>query len=165
MPSKEDCTDRREAYLAWLTANGINPRDIPAWGDVTIEDTPEGRVLHYEVFHLTPDGHRQMDERREEVAVRTITVPLLVEPPEWWQPYQKPTRHQLLAAIRDALPAVRKAIDALPEVCRYHGEHLDPPIPSYGSESCCDTGRPAMRRRAAEYYLRALTAHLEKAHS
>lgn len=33
--------------------------------------------------------------RREAV----VAVPLQVEPPEWWQPYEKPTRDELLAAL------------------------------------------------------------------
>lgn len=65
------------------------------------------------------------------------------------------------AAIGQALPALRRALAELPAVCRYHGDRLDPHRPSYGSESCCDTGRPAMRRRKAEEALKHLAAQVE----
>jgi hypothetical protein len=73
----------------------------------------------------------------------------------------KPTRDQLLSAIAQAVPGIRKALAELPAVCRYHGVHLEPHRPAYGSESCCDTDRPAMRRRKAEDALQRLAEHLE----
>jgi hypothetical protein len=162
MPSPQDYTDRRQAYAAWLEANGINPSHVLQDADITIIEGPDGRMLRCEVCDLTPDGHRQVDERGERVATKTVTVPLAVEPPGWWEPYEKPTRDQLLAAIGKSLPALRQAIAELPAVCRYHGDQLEPHRPSYGSESCCDTGRPAMRRRRAEEALLALAAQLDQ---
>jgi hypothetical protein len=97
--AKHPASDRREAVCAWLTANGINPRNVPADADMTVEDGPDGRVLRCEVFDLTQDGHVQTDERGEKAAILVATVPLKVEPPEWWQPHVKPTRDQLLAAV------------------------------------------------------------------
>jgi len=99
MPSPQHYTDRRQAYAAWLEANGINPRHVLRDADVTIEDRPTGRVLRCEVCALTPDGKRQLDERLDKVATEFTEVPLLVQPPEWWEPYVKPTRDELLAAV------------------------------------------------------------------
>ncbi|WP_055693245.1 hypothetical protein [Streptomyces prasinopilosus] len=91
--------DRRKAVCAWLTANGINPSDVPQDADMTIDDGPTGRVLRCEVFDRHPDGYIQVDERGEKAAIRVVSVPLTVEPPQWWQPHMKPTRDQLLAVL------------------------------------------------------------------
>lgn len=99
MPSKEDYTDRREAYVAWLNANGINARDVMRDADVVIDDGPDGRHIRIEVCDLDPEGRRQLDERYDTVATKTVTVPLVQEPPEWWEPYEKPTRDQLLELV------------------------------------------------------------------
>lgn len=147
---------RREAVCAWLTANGIDPKNVPTDADIVIQDGPDGRILRCEVFDLNDDGERQVDERGQMAARTFVTVPLKTEPPQWWQPYEKPTSDQLIEAIRIAFPALRRALAELPAVCRYHGERLDPDGPSWAREACCDTGKPAMRRRKAEEALRAL---------
>ncbi|MFJ8727695.1 hypothetical protein [Streptomyces sp. NPDC093269] len=152
---------RREAVCAWLTANGIDPKNVPQDADITISEGAGGRVISCEVFDLDPDGLRQIDERGNRAAVTVVTVPLKVEPPTWWKPYQKPTSDQLSDAIKTAFPALRRALADLPAVCRYHGENPAPRSPSYGREACCDTGEPAMRRRKAEEALRALVAHVD----
>ncbi|MEU9014302.1 hypothetical protein AB0D12_31935 [Streptomyces sp. NPDC048479] len=60
--------------------------------------------------------------------------------------------------VREWLPALRRAVAELPATCRYHGDRLDPD--RFGqmtrSEACCDTGRPARRRREAMTALAAL---------
>lgn len=91
--------NRRVAVCAWLTANGINPNDLPQDADVTIQQGPDGRVLRCETYDRTPDGHLQPDERNIGIALKVVTVPLKAEPPEWWEPYEKPTRADLLAAL------------------------------------------------------------------
>ncbi|GAB3117915.1 hypothetical protein GCM10027160_29200 [Streptomyces calidiresistens] len=53
---------------------------------------------------------------------------------------------------------IRAALNHLPARCRYHGDDIDPPSPGRGRESCCDTGLPAVRRRAAEQALAQLSA-------
>lgn len=140
--AKHPSSERREALCAWLTANGINPTDVPADADMTISEGTAGRFLCCEVFDLTPDGHRQVDERGTGVAVTVVAMPLKVDPPDWWKPYEKPTRDQLLDVVeqirelapafeyeataiglseparevlRDASRRVRTALDALPE--------------------------------------------------
>lgn len=90
---------RRTALCDWLTANGIEPNAVPVDGDLTIIDTDEGRAIRVEVFVRTEDGKLALDERGVDVAMEVRTVPLVVEPPEWWTPYEKPTREQLLAVI------------------------------------------------------------------
>lgn len=102
--------DRREAMCAWLTANGINPNDVPQDAEMTISEGTAGRFLNCDVFERTPDGHIQVDERGEKAAVTVIHVPLKVEPPEWWEPYEKPTRDELLRILE----RVRAAADAGP---------------------------------------------------
>lgn len=100
MPSREDSTNRREAYAAWLTANDIDPAHVLLDADVYIETGTDGtRRIVYEACHLDDQGRRQVDERDDRVAVERRTIPLLVDPPDWWEPYRKPTRDQLLEAV------------------------------------------------------------------
>lgn len=104
-------TGRHDALADWLTANGINPADVPIDGDLTIADTEHGRVIRCEVFALTDDGKHQLDDRRENVATEIREVPLKTDPPAWWQPYEKPTREQLLATLERVRRAVFIADD------------------------------------------------------
>ncbi|MEU0275946.1 hypothetical protein [Streptomyces sp. NPDC006307] len=53
---------------------------------------------------------------------------------------------------------IRRALEQLPERCRYHGERLDPDHYSWAREACCDTGTPSLRRRRALAALDQLTA-------
>ncbi|MEU9033816.1 hypothetical protein AB0D45_02710 [Streptomyces sp. NPDC048352] len=55
-------------------------------------------------------------------------------------------------------PHIRRALEQLPERCRYHGERLDPDHYSWGREACCDTGTPSLLRRRALAALDQLTA-------
>ena len=100
---------RRKELCDWLTANHINPSTVPVKGDLTIADVDGQRVIRYEAMLISPDGRLMLDDRGEDVAIETRTVPLLVEPPDWWEPYEKPTRPVLLAAVE----RVRKAVAAL----------------------------------------------------
>lgn len=98
MPKWPD--DRLDALRAWLKANNINPSDVPIRGDLYLEPDPAGgQRIVYEAFHLTADGHRHVDERGENAAIERRATPLLVDPPDWWEPYRKPTRNQLLEAV------------------------------------------------------------------
>lgn len=96
---------RRTELCAWLTANGIEPGDVPADADMTIDKGPTGRFIRCEVFDRTRDGKLQVDAHGENVATMVINVPLAVEPPVWWTPYEKPTREQLAATLREVLDA------------------------------------------------------------
>lgn len=100
---------RRDALCDWLTANGINPADVPVDGDLTLVDTDEGRTIRVEVELRGEDGKWVLDERENRPARELRTVPLAVEPPPWFEPYEKPTRPVLLAAVE----RVRKAVAAL----------------------------------------------------
>ncbi len=92
-------SDRMEAMATWLDALGLAPGSVPVWADMTIQDGPNGRTLRCEVYDLTADGHKQVDERGKRVATTFVTVPLKVDPPSWWKPYVKPTRDDLLDVI------------------------------------------------------------------
>jgi hypothetical protein len=87
---------RRTELCDWLTANGIEPNTVPIDGDLTIVDTEHGQVIRYETF-VQKDGAKVMDPRGGD-AYEIHTVPLVAEPPAWFEPYEKPTREQLLAA-------------------------------------------------------------------
>ncbi|WP_435606632.1 hypothetical protein [Streptomyces ardesiacus] len=100
MPSRKDYSERREAYCAWLTANHIDPGDVLLDSDVYLDTTGDGtRVIVYEGCAKDAQGRKQVDERGTGVALERRTTPLLVEPPDWWEPYRKPTRDQLLDAV------------------------------------------------------------------
>lgn len=58
------------------------------------------------------------------------------------------------------LAIVRQALDLLPDACRYHGRDL---MRGYGLDRygpCCETGKPAVMRHAAEAALKRLEANL-----
>jgi hypothetical protein len=97
--AKHPAGNRRVAICAWLTDNGINPRDVPQDAEITISEGTAGRFLNCEVYVRDKDGHLQADERGQHVATTFVHVPLKTEPPEWWEPYEKPTRDELLAAV------------------------------------------------------------------
>ncbi|MEV0114657.1 hypothetical protein AB0H77_15595 [Streptomyces sp. NPDC050844] len=98
MPVKTDYA-RRTALCDWLTENGINPREVPVDGDLTIIDTERGRVIRCEVYVRSPERSITLNDRGDDEAREMRTVPLVVEPPVWWEPYEKPTREQLLAIV------------------------------------------------------------------
>ena len=102
MPSPQQYSNRRDAYRAWLTANNIDPGHVPLDGDVYLDTDPDGaRHIVYEAFHLDSEGRRQVNERGDGAATERRTTPLLVDPPDWWHPYRKPTRDQLLNVLQD----------------------------------------------------------------
>ncbi|WP_405960806.1 hypothetical protein OG235_27975 [Streptomyces sp. NBC_00024] len=90
---------RRKELCDWLTANHIEPRDVPVRGDLAVDTVDGQRVIRYEAMLHSADGRLMLDDRGEDVAIERRTVPLLVEPPDWWEPYEKPTRATLLAAV------------------------------------------------------------------
>ncbi|MFD8516505.1 hypothetical protein ACFV27_36870 [Streptomyces antimycoticus] len=99
---------RREALCQWLTANGINPNDVPIDADLTITTETDGtRLIRYEAFVTDSDGRKLIDERGQGAAIEKRTARLDVEPPDWWQPHQKPTREQLAAELKKAQAAVQ----------------------------------------------------------
>ena len=89
---------RSDALCAWLTAHGIEPNTVPTDADMTIVDTDDGRVLRCEVMVRGDGGRVVLDDRGDWPAIEMRAVPLVAEPPEWWTPYEKPTREQLLTA-------------------------------------------------------------------
>ncbi|WP_030188058.1 hypothetical protein [Streptomyces violaceorubidus] len=100
MPSHKDYSERREAYCAWLTANHIDPGDVLLDADVYLDTASDGtRVIVYEACAKDAQGRKHVNERGDGVAIECRTTPLLVEPPDWWEPYRKPPRDQLLAVL------------------------------------------------------------------
>jgi hypothetical protein len=55
------------------------------------------------------------------------------------------------------LALIRKALNALPNQCRYHHDRTEPDSHARGREACCDTGVPAQRRKLAEQALQRLS--------
>lgn len=100
---------RRKELCDWLAANNVDPRTVPFHGDLTTDTVDGRRVIRYEALVFNADGRIVPDERGEAEAIERRTVPLLVDPPDWWEPYEKPTRSTLL----DAVDRVRKAVAAL----------------------------------------------------
>lgn len=106
---------RRKELFDWLTANHIDPCDVPTDGDLTIDTVDGHRVIRYEALVRDANGRLMLNDRGNEVAVERRMVPLLVEPPDWWEPYEKPTRAHLLAtvekvsALRDDLRGITGA--------------------------------------------------------
>ena len=90
---------RSDALCAWLTANGIEPNTVPIDADIIVVDTDGGRVLRCEVEMRGKDGRFVLDDRGDRAAREIRAVPLVAEPPEWWTPYEKPTREQLLTTL------------------------------------------------------------------
>lgn len=89
---------RQQELCDWLAANGVNPHVIPIDADLTISAGPDGaRVIHYEACVFDDGGAPVRNERGTDVAVEKRTAPLLVEPPAWWKPFEKPTRDQVIA--------------------------------------------------------------------
>ncbi|WP_371099898.1 hypothetical protein [Streptomyces sp. PU_AKi4] len=129
MPNPQDYTDRREALCAWLRANGINPNEVPIHGNLYLEPgSDDTRNIVYEAFHLTEDGHRHVDERGLNAAIERRAVPLLVEPPDWWEPYRKPTREQLLEAV-DRIRSLHSDWEADPGYCAHCQDGTGTPLP------------------------------------
>lgn len=103
MPAPTYSKNRREALCAWLEANNIAANHVPIDSDFVIEEEPDGRYLRCELFDLDAEGRKQLDERRNTAARKPHQVPLLAEPPEWWEPYVKPGRDDLLEAVQRVL--------------------------------------------------------------
>lgn len=60
------------------------------------------------------------------------------------------------------IDVIRAAIVELPGQCRYHGQNLDPFDAMH--EACCDTGRPALRRRKAMAALKRIAREVPGEH-
>ena len=82
---------RTDEICNWASANGLVPGDVSADEDITIEDTPDGRVIRCRVFVLSNSGSKQVDPIRSgEPRTEELIVPLMVDPPEGWPVYAVP---------------------------------------------------------------------------
>ncbi|MFJ4682020.1 hypothetical protein [Streptomyces sp. NPDC088789] len=77
---------RKEALCAWLRANGIDPVRVPQEYDLTVEDTPDGRVIRHHVF-ATNDDDVKVEPQDGGPRIHERVVPLLVEPSADWPVY------------------------------------------------------------------------------
>lgn len=86
---------RDRALRDWVRANGLNPNEIPINADMTIEDTPDGRVIRYTAYTLSSSGAKLADPVRSgEALTEERAVPLVVEPPAGWPMYAVPEAPQ-----------------------------------------------------------------------
>jgi hypothetical protein len=91
---------RQTETCDWLRANGVDPNETLRYGELYIDTADDGtRTLHADMYTLDDNGGRFYDERENDVAQHRVVVPLVAEPPNWWKPYRKPTREQLLDAV------------------------------------------------------------------
>ncbi|MFE2965533.1 hypothetical protein ACFXKC_18005 [Streptomyces sp. NPDC059340] len=116
MPVPADWT-RRTELCDWLAVHDIDPHTVPIEGDLTIVDTEQGRAIRVEVYVRNEAGALVIDARGDREAREIRTVPLEVEPPVWWTPYEKPTREQLLTAA-DRVRALHRRNESTGE-CEY----------------------------------------------
>lgn len=72
---RDDATFR-DRLLAWLLANGIDGRYVPAGERPSLADGN----LTLRMFTLTESGHRQFDPVSDEALTHVATVPVLVDP-------------------------------------------------------------------------------------
>lgn len=78
-------TDRHAEFLSWLKANGIDPEDVSAHTEVTVETTSDGaRLVRYSAFLRNEDGAKYVDEATGEPAQWERIAPVQVEPPMHW---------------------------------------------------------------------------------
>lgn len=112
--------DRRQQLCDWLTANGIDPNEVPDDADIVTAEGEGARFLRCEVFVCDAPGHFALNERGDAAAREMRTVALAVEPPDWWQPHVKPTREQLTeqldAVYRERAHLVAHLAAILPSV-------------------------------------------------
>lgn len=76
----------------WARANGLDPDDVSAGHDITVEDTPDGRVIRCQVFVRADDGKPWAVDlaRFDEPLMEERVVPLVEEPPAHWPIYAVP---------------------------------------------------------------------------
>ena len=68
----------------WLTANGIDPSDVPQDTTLVIETIDGQRVLRYDVYLRNEVGSKDVDPNDPDQAAREErTTRLIVEPPTW----------------------------------------------------------------------------------
>jgi hypothetical protein len=79
----------------WAAANALAPEDVSVNHDITIEDSSDGRVIHYRAYLRNSAGRKHVDPAGSgEALTEERVVPLVVEPPEGWPVYaltERPT--------------------------------------------------------------------------
>lgn len=87
-----DPYQRREAMAAWLTANGVDPNDVPLHADITVDDQNGQRVIRYEAFQRDGNGDIFVADGGTGAAVEERTTLLTTEPPAELAPHVDPPR-------------------------------------------------------------------------
>ncbi|WP_030186302.1 hypothetical protein [Streptomyces capuensis] len=77
---------RREAICAWVTANGIHPKDVPENSAFSTRTDHEGRqFLRFDAVLRDPEtGNILADPQGGPPLTEMREVPLVVEPPGAW---------------------------------------------------------------------------------
>lgn len=83
---------RREAMAAWLTANGVDPNDVPLHADITVDDQNGRRVIRYEAFQRDGNGNILVADDGTSSAVEERTTPLTAAAPAELAVYVDPPR-------------------------------------------------------------------------
>jgi hypothetical protein len=78
---------RAEEISAWVAANGVEPDDVSTDHDLTVEDSPDGRLIRYQAYLRALGGARYRVDGQDGPASEERTVPLAVEPPDGWPVY------------------------------------------------------------------------------
>lgn len=72
----------RQALCDWLTANGLDPNDIPDHLPLRVEEGEGGMVIRYRAFVRTEEDVQQADSiYSDEVVTVERTHPCTVPPP------------------------------------------------------------------------------------
>mgnify|MGYP001600438197 CR=1 FL=1 len=77
---------RIDELCDWARANSLNPSDVAADEPITIEDTPDGRVIRCHVY-MTDGSGNKLKPQGGGPEIQERTTPLVVEPPDGWPVY------------------------------------------------------------------------------
>lgn len=102
---QEISEEQRQRVMAWLTANGIDPRRV-ARGAITIECTMRGdqvgrQVIGFTEYYENADGHREMNWKSRDGALtfeRWVVQEVPLEPDPAWKGW--PAWHAEIAATK-----------------------------------------------------------------
>lgn len=92
-PTISDNPMLRSQLLDWLSANSIDPNEIPIESPVTIEPGDSGHRIRYTAMLRNANGRKYLidpDNPDKGVAAEERTVPLVVPLPDAWPQPVKP---------------------------------------------------------------------------
>lgn len=123
-----------------IYVNDLSHMNFTNADDLIGIQTDTGLAVAFKGDWITRDDMGDLDVCKKDVPVEAFAAKVRAE-----------------VAARGPAPfdllTIRTALEKLPDVCRYHGEQLEPDrsnwATGWGRESCCDTGLPALLRRRA----------------